>query len=92
LIDVSFLILQICLVLVSAAFAVEEKTVKKRGLVSLGYGGLDLSGLSGLGGYDGGYGGHSVAIAVKEKAVAVPVAVPQPVAVPVDRPYPVKVI
>lgn len=81
--------------LISAAFAVEEKTIKKRGLVGLGWGGwggLDgglsggLSGLS-LGGLEGH--GKSVAIAIQEKPV--PVAVPHPVAVPVDRPYPVKV-
>lgn len=69
--------------LISAAFAGEEKTISKRGLTLGGweYG----SGLS-LGGYEG-Y-GKSYTI-VKEKAV--PVAVPHPVPVLVDRPVHVKV-
>lgn len=76
-------VMQICLMLISAAFAGEEKTIKKRGLTLGGWG------LGGLDGLDGGWGGKGVAIAVQHKAV--PVAVPHPVPVVVDRPYPVKV-
>jgi hypothetical protein len=90
-------ILQICLMLIAAAFAAEEKAVKKRGLYGLGYGlggGYGgHGGLSGYGGYSGysGYGGHGVTVAVAEKPVPITIAVPHPVPVPVDRPYPVKV-
>lgn len=70
--------------LISAAFAGEEKTISKRGLTLGGYEEYG-SGLS-LGGYEG-Y-GKSYTI-FKEKAV--PVAVPHPVPVLVDRPVPVKV-
>lgn len=72
--------------LISAAYAgekaeenVEEKAIKKRGLLGLG---LGYGGHGGYGGYEG---GHSVAIAT------VPVEVPKPYPVAVDRPYPVKV-
>lgn len=91
LINVSFL--QICLMLIAAAFAVEEKTVQKRGLYLGDYGLSDLGGLSGYGGLDGGLDDHKqIAIAIKEKTVAVPVLVPHPVPVTVDRPVPVKVM
>lgn len=75
--------------LISMAFAAEEKTVQKRGLLNLGYG------LGGLGLSDGLYGGDlghgKLAVAVQEKAVAVPYPVPRPYPVAVDRPVPVKV-
>lgn len=72
--------------LISVAFA-EDKTVQKRGLLGLGYGGLGHGG-----GLLGGELGHgSVAVAIQEKPVAVPVAVPKPYPVAVDRPVPVKV-
>lgn len=78
------------------AFA-EDKAVQKRGLLDLGYGGYGHGGYGGYGhglggGLLGDFGGHGhVAVAIQEKAVAVPVAVPRPYPVAVDRPVPVKV-
>ena len=72
--------------LISVALAAAEedkKTVEKRGLYGLGYGGEGL--------YGGELDHGKVAIAIQEKPVAVPVPVPKPYPVPVDRPYPVKV-
>lgn len=77
---------KVCLMLISVALAAAEedkKTVEKRGLYGLGYGGEGL--------YGGELDHGKVAIAIQEKPVAVPVPVPKPYPVPVDRPYPVKV-
>lgn len=73
------------MMLISTAMAGEEKTVQKRGLLDLGYGGLELGG-----GLDGAEWGK-VAVAIREKPVAIPVPVPKPYPVTVDRPVPVKV-
>ena len=69
------------MMLITAAMAGEEKTVQKRGLLDLGYGGLELGGAE----------WGKVAVAIKERPVAVPVPVPKPYPVAVDRPVPVKV-
>ena len=74
------------MMLISAAMAGEEKTVQKRGLLDLGYGGWELGD-----GLSGGELGGKLAIAIKEKPVAVAVPVPKPYPVAVDRPVPVKV-
>lgn len=75
--------------LIAVAFAAEEKTVQKRGL--LGLGGLGDLGLGGHGLLGGGLGHGSVAVAVHDRPVAVPYPVPKPYPVAVDRPVAVKV-
>ncbi|CAK9806614.1 Zinc finger protein 512B [Anthophora plagiata] len=80
-------VLLICVMLISAAFAAEEKTVQKRGLLNLGIGHGGWN--DGLLGAELGHG--KLAVAVHDRPVAVPVPVLKPYPVAVDRPVPVKV-